>query len=1018
MRRITVKGFFKRLSLGMFLTCAAVILAESAVDGTSSADKSNAITNIVQDVIDSNHDSNTIVDIHDFNLSFNNEQYKDIYNPGDILTYETVFEPSSTSFIGLNITSSNQEIAKINPEEKKISFLKAGEVIINAVSTAKEELKHSYPFKVEDIYMTSIQLEESDITLYEGDTYQTNPSYEPTNATDIGIKYSSSDPNIAQVDESYGLIKAISPGQCDILVTYISNEKVYTTLHVNVQPLESINYEINSLSVKDDLGVISLNQTSLKIALNYNSIHAPFDEKLLEIKFDKNPDFFSISKKELISAGFFQFVLSLNTTNSSVNTSDDFTSNIKISYDKKIEATTKVTFKKLLKINYNHVKQTQQNYEFYYTKYLQYETTNYIIKDDANIQVKFIDSFKYKEYDLKNFKWEIDPDISSAFKIISKSYSTIKLQPLSNVVVGGYVKYYPDKNLNESVQINFTYENTSSDSKITDINLLKFNNEEENTLILNHEYKSFFLGKITANGSNAKNNNYLENSKILYKIDDGEKVEIFTNEETGTLSLVPKKEGNLSITIYSQIEDTLLDYENSIKKVYEFKIKPYLVNYAKLMINETEYDFSDIPTRITLNREEAMTFSLNSFYNQTFQDGTSELINIENDFTFEIFNNDNSVYKIEDTSTIIGIKASETNDLYIKLASRNYPDFSVKIYVDVLYIPIKLESFSMKFEVLEETTINTTPTENFDKVAINTKFKAIPILNEDATHKDVSFYSSDEEIIKISQKSGIAKANKAGKCTISILSNDNPNIKIEKEIEVKNIASDFIIEKTDTGFNPLSLKEVKDDEGNHLFYEAELDYGRPYNLQISPLSITTSSDISYSHVDYYGNEIKDTVVSIDKSGSITTSYIGDDWIKVTFGKEDSLTNYTKYIKIKVLRNTFFTYTQLGYIVRKSLGHFGLFALTAVFSVFFILLAFNRNLYRVFALLGSFMLGVFLAISSELIQSITPGRYCTVQDMFIDSMGYLLTILCAIGFIILTVIIKRIYRYYKKRKQQT
>ena len=47
------------LSLGMFLTCAAVILAESAVDGTSSADKSNAITNIVQDVIDSNHDSNT-----------------------------------------------------------------------------------------------------------------------------------------------------------------------------------------------------------------------------------------------------------------------------------------------------------------------------------------------------------------------------------------------------------------------------------------------------------------------------------------------------------------------------------------------------------------------------------------------------------------------------------------------------------------------------------------------------------------------------------------------------------------------------------------------------------------------------------------------------------------------------------------------------------------------------------------------------------------------------------------------
>ena len=113
MRRITVRGFFKWLSLGLFLTCSAIILAESAVDGTSSADKSDAITNIVQGVIDSNHDSNTIVDIHDFNLSFNNEQYKVTYNPGDILTYETVFEPSNTSFIGLNITSSNEEIAKM-----------------------------------------------------------------------------------------------------------------------------------------------------------------------------------------------------------------------------------------------------------------------------------------------------------------------------------------------------------------------------------------------------------------------------------------------------------------------------------------------------------------------------------------------------------------------------------------------------------------------------------------------------------------------------------------------------------------------------------------------------------------------------------------------------------------------------------------------------------------------------------------------------------------------------------------
>ena len=537
-------------------------------------------------------------------------------------------------------------------------------------------------------------------------------------------------------------------------------------------------------------------------------------------------------------------------------------------------------------------------------------------------------------------------------------------------------------------------------------------------MILNHEYLNFFSYKIKATGSNEKNNAYLEKTKISYTCDDDNKVNIFTNQETGTLSLIPLSEGQLKITIYSEIEKTIGIKDSEIKKIeYQFDIKAYKSNYGKITINELEYEESDIPEKIEIQRGEAMTFSLATYYKQSFKDGTYELIDIENEFNFEVLNNEEEpIYQIENSPTIIGIKANENNDLSVKITGLN-SNYQIIIRIQVVYVPIKVEEFKLTFEILSETNENSFPSDAFSFVPLNSQFKVSAKVNDDATNKGVSFYSSDDEVITISQENGLAVAKKYGTTIITALSNDDPTIKIKKEIKVLNIASDFFLEQSDNGFNPLSLKEINDENGNFLFYEAELDYGRPYVLKINPKYHATSTNITYTHEDYYGETVLDTVVSIDSSGSITTNKIGDDWIKIIVGKMDSIKSYTKYLKIKVLRNTFFTYSQLGYLIRKSLGHFGLFAVTALFSVIFILLAFNRNLYRIFAILSSFIIGVFLAIGSELIQSITPGRYCAVQDMLIDSLGYLTTLIFAIGFIILTVIIKRIHRYYKIRKAE-
>lgn len=98
-----------------------------------------------------------------------------------------------------------------------------------------------------------------------------------------------------------------------------------------------------------------------------------------------------------------------------------------------------------------------------------------------------------------------------------------------------------------------------------------------------------------------------------------------------------------------------------------------------------------------------------------------------------------------------------------------------------------------------------------------------------------------------------------------------------------------------------------------------------------------------------------------------------------------------------------------YVIRKLVGHFGLFGLSGLFttlSFVFIEDAFEKRMFDI--IFVSLAVGISIAFFSELAQVFTPGRYMSFTDMLIDYAGY-------VGFGGLTFLFS--YLTYKKKQKK-
>lgn len=318
------------------------------------------------------------------------------------------------------------------------------------------------------------------------------------------------------------------------------------------------------------------------------------------------------------------------------------------------------------------------------------------------------------------------------------------------------------------------------------------------------------------------------------------------------------------------------------------------------------------------------------------------------------------------------------------------------------YVPVDSSKFSLSFEEKKKANDYNSPSSDFSKIPLGCKITPIVQMNEDATNKKVFINIDDEDILSYVKEEKTLIPLKEGKTKLTITSQDNIDLFIEKEIEIFNTSSPIFLDLEK--MNPLHSKINYQDDGQIDNYEITLDYGISYQVKLNTLINSTSSTIKYERLD---DPMTNNAVSIDGSGNITTSNIGKDSYKIIYGDYQT---YSLNITFIVERNSLFTWSQLNTLMRKSIGHFGLFALTSIFACIFISMTFKKMTQRLIATSVSLVAGFSLAGFSELIQLFTPGRTCAWADVGIDTLGYFLSIFV---YLIVLLIIWLISRKKKK-----
>ena len=160
------------------------------------------------------------------------------------------------------------------------------------------------------------------------------------------------------------------------------------------------------------------------------------------------------------------------------------------------------------------------------------------------------------------------------------------------------------------------------------------------------------------------------------------------------------------------------------------------------------------------------------------------------------------------------------------------------------------------------------------------------------------------------------------------------------------------------------------------------------------------------HVNVDDNNLVSVTNNDTSSVTLSGVKIGSTHIKVTsLANNELVKEFDISITAKDTINED-NYRDFHKSFRKSIGHFALFFVTAIFGMIFLYTYFEDI--RKIWILGAISLGtgIFVAGISELIQYFIPSRGGVLLDVGIDSLGYLIGTLVTIGIICLIWFIKK------------
>jgi len=228
--------------------------------------------------------------------SLNLDRSDALIEVGESITLNPIISPDNATTKDLNWISSSPSVATVN--NGVVTGVSEGSTRITARTKDGSSLYAYCDIDVTtDTIVRSIDINPSNITLAEGETMFLNETVSPSNATNRSVRWRSSNPSVATVHKTSGLVRAQNEGSATIYATAEDGSEVYGTCSVVVSYGEYVDIPQNG-----NIGTSILytgyhtiteasNQYSLKIHSRNNNRYSI-----------SNPDYYSLIDGRIVIA--------------------------------------------------------------------------------------------------------------------------------------------------------------------------------------------------------------------------------------------------------------------------------------------------------------------------------------------------------------------------------------------------------------------------------------------------------------------------------------------------------------------------------------------------------------------------------------------------------------------------------------------------------------------------------------------------------------------------------------------
>lgn len=785
------RGFWSYFCLVAYIVCTIVLIVEASMNGSSSANQSNAVGGTLAEIFNDVKGDQTVA-VTPTDLIIKNKTTTGYI--GDKYQLEVECLPEDTTYKAVYYYSSNERVASVNASGV-VSFINEGHATIYAINDKYPDVKDSMDVEVFSVEATSFSatidsatLNENGVyTLYLANEYHINDYFEPVNTTnkDLSFEY---DTSYLEINEEHNIIpKKYSAN--NVLDIVISHKELTYTLQVTIDHESVVKLEDITLTVPNNSIYVT---QSINPTIKINPSNTTFkdytltssDTSILNVKNNKS----IVGVKEgsatlTVKSNTYENVFSsIDVTVLAQPPLEDFTiSNVSVFVGK----TAKVSYKKVPTYAVNPTSVTYKSLNENIAKIDSKGTVTGISAGTATIEVTVNGVTKTCQANVKPV--EVVDNIDFELSILKEELNYGATYNLSEVVTVS--AWTPSAPSNKSL----TYELEDSSIGVIDGGKITLNKLGQHNLFVTHAASSkthsitlnctpYDFNAVNLNNELLESKSMIVNETLMFKIIDTEIDTSFQSYEVTSLNpdIVSVTEFNDSYEIKAlDAGNATIKIKSCIENEEDFKEKTININVSHSYSNSIEYDvFDDETGKQILFENHTLDTYVTADYSISAHISSNATI-----YKFKYSSTNENVAKVEPNGDLIitGYGSTEINieEEYSKLSTSF--TFNVYNYIQL----VEDNPFTLEGNKAEQL--------GTDYFAITNGFSGSVKLNftENSTYTTVTYSSSNEEVASINQD-GTITPNKVGETTITIVCDDGMQKEIKIEFKLKIKRQDYI----------------------------------------------------------------------------------------------------------------------------------------------------------------------------------------------------------------------------------